>query len=235
MSLPKIDQPIYSIDIPSLKKSFQFRPFLVKEEKLILMAKEGQTETEILSVIKQIVNNCSLDPKLDVNKLAIFDLEYIFLRLRAFSVDSSVKVSYKDAEDEKIYDFVVNLDDVKMVYPEKTSNKIEITDRSGMIMKYPSASLYDDKEFMALEKDYMFELILRCIDTIYYEDEVYSAKDYKKKDLAEFVENLNIKTFQETQKFLLSVPHMEYKIKYKNEKDHDREIILTSLNDFFTL
>lgn len=235
MSLPKIDQPIYNIEIPSLKKNYPFRPFLVKEEKLILMAKEGKSETEILSAIKQIVNNCSLDPKMDANKLAIFDLEYIFLRLRAVSVDNNVKVSYKDNEDEKVYDFEVNLDDVKMVYPDKANNRIEITDKSGIIMKYPSAALYDDKEFMALEKDYMFELILRCVDSIYYEDEVYSAKDYKKKELAEFLENLNIKTFQEIQKFLLTVPHMEYKITYKNEKDHDREIVLTSLNDFFTL
>jgi len=102
-------------------------------------------------------------------------------------------------------------------------------------MKYPSAALYDDKDFMALDKDYMFELILRCIESIYYEDEIYSAKDYKKKELSDFLENLNIKTFQEIQKFLLAVPHMEYTIKYKNEKDHDREIVLTSLNDFFTL
>jgi hypothetical protein len=235
MSLPKIDQPIYNIEIPSLKKNFPFRPFLVKEEKLILMAKEGKSETEILSAIKQIVNNCALDPKMDANKLAIFDLEYIFLRLRAVSVDNNVKVSYKDNEDEKVYEFDINLDDVKMVYPKKTDNKITITEKSGIIMKYPSAALYDDKEFMALEKDYMFELILRCIDSIYYDDEVYSAKDYKKKELSEFLENLNIKTFQEIQKFLLTVPHMEYTIKYKNEKDHDREIVLTSLNDFFTL
>lgn len=235
MPLPKIDQPIYNIEVPSLKKNFPFRPFLVKEEKLILMAKEGKSETEILSAIKQIVNNCALDPKMDVNKLALFDLEYLFLRLRSVSVDNNVKVSYKDNEDEKIYEFDVNLDDVKMVYPENTSNKIKITDNSGIIMKYPSAALYDDKDFMALEKDYMFELIIRCIDSIYYEDEVYSARDYKKKELSEFLENLNLKVFQEIQKFLLSVPHMEYKIKYKNEKDHDREIVLTSLNDFFTL
>ncbi len=235
MSLPKIDQPIYNIEVPSIKKNYPFRPFLVKEEKLILMAKEGKSETEILSAIKQIVNNCSLDPKFDVNKLALFDLEYIFLKLRSFSVDSTVKVSYKDSEDEKIYDFEVNLEDVKMVFPDETKNQIEITNKSGLIMKYPSASLYDDKEFMALEKDYMFELILRCIDSIYDGDEVYPARDYKRKELSDFLENLDIKTFQKIQKFLLAVPHMEYKINYKNAKDHDREIVLTSLNDFFTL
>jgi len=235
MSLPKIEQPIYNIEIPSTKKKHPFRPFLVKEEKLILMAKEGKSDSEILSAIKQIVNNCCLDPKLDVNKLALFDLEYVFLKLRSISVDNSVKVSYKDNEDGEVYDFDVNLEDVKVIFPEETDNKIKITEGSGVIMKYPSAALYDDKEFMSLEKDYMFELILRCIEAIYDGDEIYSAKDYKKKELSDFLENLNIKTFQEMQKFLLTVPHMEYKIKYKNKKDHDREIVLTSLNDFFTL
>lgn len=232
--LPKIDYPIYKIKIPSLKKDYQFRPFLVKEEKLLLMAKESENPSDILLAIKQIINNCIIDRKLDVNKLAIFDLEYIFLKLRAISIDNHVKVSYKDTEDEKVYDFEINLDDIEVKYPEKTDNNIKITDKSGFIMKYPSASLYDDKEFLSLERDYMFELIIRCIESIYYEDQVYQAKDYKKEDLGEFLENLNIKVFEKAQNFLLSVPKMNYVIKYENEKGSKREIVLSSLNDFFT-
>ena len=102
-------------------------------------------------------------------------------------------------------------------------------------MRYPSAELYDDKDFLNLEKDYMFELIVRCIDTIYYEDQVYSSKDYKKEDLNEFLESLDIKTFDKIQQFLLSVPRMEHKIQYKNSLGNEREIVLSSLNDFFTL
>ena len=234
MKLPKMDYPIYKINVPSLKKDFSFRPFLVKEEKLLLMAKESENASDILTAIKQIINNCLLD-KLDVNKLALFDLEYIFLKLRSASVDNKIKVSYRDNEDDELYDFEINLDDVAVVYPEKVDNKIKITEKTGIVMKYPSAALYDDKEFLKLDKDYMFELILRCVDSIYNEDELYEAKDYKREDLTEFLENLDVKTFQNIQKFLVTVPKMEYKINYKNKMEHDREIVLNSLNDFFTL
>lgn len=233
-NLPKIDYPIYKIKIPSMKKEFQFRPFLVKEEKLLLMAKESENASDILSAIKQIINNCAIDTKFDVNKLAVFDLEYVFLKLRAISVDNMVKVSYKDKEDDQVYDFDINLDEVEVKFPEKIDNTIKITEKSGIVMKYPSASLYDDKDFLNIEKDYMFELIVRCIDTIYYEDQVYKASEYKKEDLNEFLENLNVKVFDKIQQFLVNVPRMEYKIEYMNEKDHKREILLSSLNDFFT-
>jgi hypothetical protein len=113
-------------------------------------------------------------------------------------------------------------------------NNIKITDKSGIIMKYPSASLYDDTDFLNLEKDYMFELIVRCIESIYYEDQVYDCKQYKKEELNEFLENLNIKSFESIQNFLLTVPKMEYKINYENSKGNNREIVLNSLNDFFT-
>lgn len=235
MNLPKIDYPIHKITVPSLKKDFTFRPFLVKEEKLLLMAKESDNAADTLTAIKQIVNNCSLDRKLDISKLAIFDLEYVFLQLRAASVDNVIKVSYRDNEDEELYDFEINLNDVKVVYPPKADNKIKITDKTGIVMKYPSAELYEDKEFLKLEKDYMFELIIRCIESIYSEEELFESKDLKKEQLVEFVDSLDIKTFQAIQDFLLSVPKMEYRIKYKNKKNNDREIILNSLNDFFTL
>lgn len=233
-SLPKIDYPVYKIKIPSLKKDMQFRPFLVKEEKLLLMAKESENASDVLAAIKQIINNCSIDSKFDVNKLALFDLEYVFLKLRSISVDNMVKVSYKDNEDQKVYDFDIDLNKVEVKFPQKMENNIKITDKSGIMMKYPSAELYDDQEFLNLDKDYMFELIVRCIESIYYEDEVYSSKDYKKEELNDFLESLDIKTFDKIQKFLLSVPKMEYKINYKNELGNDREIVLNSLNDFFT-
>lgn len=232
-ALPKIDYPVNKINIPSLKKDYHFRPFLVKEEKLLLMAKESDNPSDILSTIKQIVNNCSVD-KLDTDKLCVFDLEYVFLKIRSFSVDNKVKISFKDLEDEQLQEFDVNLDDVKMVFPEKLDNTIKISDKSGLIMKYPSASLYDDQDFLNLDKDYLFELILRCIDKIYFEEEIYESKDYKKKDLEEFLENLDIKTFEKIQEFLSNIPRMEYKINYKNSLGNDREIILSSLNDFFT-
>jgi len=232
--LPKIEFPIHNINIPSLKSSFKFRPFLVKEEKLLLMAKESQNQSDILIAIKQIINNCAIDKKFDIDKLSLSDLEYAFIKLRSVSVDNIVKVAYKDKEDDKIYSFEIDLNDVEVIFPENLSNNIKITENSGLIMRYPPASLYDDEEFLSLNKDYMFELIVRCVDKIYLGEEIYDAKQYKKKQLDDFLDGLTIKVYEDIQKFLLNSPKIEHKIKYKNSLDNDREIVLNSLNDFFT-
>lgn len=234
MSLPKIDYPILTIKIPSLKKDYMFRPFLVKEEKLLFMAKESRSESDIFVVLKQIVQNCCLDEKFDVDKIAIFDLEYVFLKLRAFSVESVVKVAYKDNEDGNMYEFDVNLEEIKVEFPKKVENTIKINETVGLIMKFPSASLYSDEDFLKLEKDQLFELILRCIDKVYDGEEVFETKDVKKEELSEFVENLNIKVFEKIYEFLMNTPKIKYEIKYKNSLGNDRTIELNSLNDFFT-
>lgn len=234
MSLPKIEYPIYNIEVPSLKKKFKFRPFLVKEEKILLMAKESQNSSDILLAVKQIINNCCLDNVLNFEQLAVFDLEYVFIKLRAVSVDNIVRVSYQDFEDNKSYDFEVDLNEVVVKFPDKIINTIKITDQMGLIMKYPPATLYDDKEFLNLEKDYMFELIIKCIDKIYDGDSIYEAKNYKKEEIVEFLESLGMQTFEEVQNFLLESPKIVHELNYKNSLDNDRKIVLSSLNDFFT-
>ena len=233
MSLPKLQYPINTINVPSLNKNHKFRPFLVKEEKLLLMARESQNPADTLLSIKQIVNNCSLD-KLDVNKLAIFDLEYIFLKLRAISIDNIVKVSYRDNEDKEVYEFEIDLNDIKITFPKKPEDTIAITKNAGIKMKYPQATLYDDEKFLSLEKDYFFELIIRCIDTIYEGDTIYNPKDYTHQELSDFIDGLDVKTFESIQQYLLNVPKIEHVINYKNKLGNDRQIILNSLNDFFT-
>lgn len=234
--LPKIDSPKYRITIPSTKRTASFRPFLVKEEKILLMAKESENLADIFHAIKQIVNNCSVEDKFDIDKLTVFDLEYIFLKIRAFSVDNLVKASYRDTEDNKLYEFEINLNEIEVKFPDskKNANIIKISDKAGIIMRYPPATLYDDKEFLNIEKDYMFELIIKCIEKIYFEEEVYEAKDYNKEELIEFLEDLSVKVFEEIQEFLVNTPKIEHVLKYKNALDNDREITLNSLNDFFT-
>lgn len=233
--LPKINYPINSINIPSTKKTSRFRPFLVREEKILLMAKEANNDTDILQAIKQVVNNCAIDDKFDIDKLTIFDLEYIFIKLRAMSVDNKIKVTYKDYEDNKTYDFDIDLNEIEIEFPEKNDKNIKITDKSGILLKYPSASLYDDKEFLNSEKEYLFELIVRCIDKIYEGDDVYESKDYTIKDLRDFIEGIDVKTFDKIREFLINLPKIKHIIKYKNSLGNDREIELNSLNDFFTL
>ena len=199
--LPKIDHPTFKIKIPSLRKDHSFRPFLVKEEKLLLMAKESDNNSDIFSAIKQVVINCSLDKNLNIDKLAIFDLEYIFLKIRAFSVDNIVKIAYRDNEDGKVYDFEIDLNKVEIKYPENFIDKIKINENSGLIMKHPSASLYSDKEFLNTERDHYFKLILKCIDKIYFNEEIYEIKDIAPKELEEFIENLNVNVFKQVNEF----------------------------------
>lgn len=230
--LPKLDYPIHNIEIPSMKKALKFRPFLVKEEKLLLMAKESEQSTDILPAIKQVINNCLID-SFDVDKFAIFDLEYVFIKLRALSVDNIIKTTYKDFEDNNNYDFEIDLNEVKVVENEKVSSVVKITEDIAIQMRHPPASLYDDKEFLSLNKDQMFYLIVRCIDKIFSGDTVYETNDCSKEELEEFLENLPVKTFDDINKFLINTPKINYVINYKNSLGNDRVIELSSLNDFF--
>jgi hypothetical protein len=232
--LPKIVHPVFKIKVPSLRKDHSFRPFLVKEEKLLLMAKESKNNSDIFSAIKQVVVNCSLDKNLNIDKLAIFDLEYIFLKIRAFSVDNIVQVAYKDNEDNKVYNFEIDLNKVEIQYPEKTVNTIKINEDSGFMMKYPPASLYSDQEFLNTERDHYFKLILKCVDKIYFNEEIYEVKDIPISELENFIENLSVGIFKQVNDFLTNTPKIEHIIEYTNEKGNRREIFLNSLNDFFT-
>jgi hypothetical protein len=232
--LPKLNHPIHNIEVPSLKKKKNFRPFLVKEEKILLMAKESDDSNDILVAVKQIVNNCSLDPDFNIDDLALFDLEYIFLQLRAVSVDDILTVSYRDNQDEKIYDFDIKLKDIKIDIPKETKNVIKITDDIGMIMKYPSTKLYEDKEFLNEKDEQLFKLIVRCVDKIYKGDEIYDLRDYSSSEIEYFLENLSVKVFEQVQTFFENCPKLHHTIKYKNSLGNERTIELNSLNDFFT-
>lgn len=236
MALPKFDYPTINIQIPPDNKNYAFRPMLVKEEKLLLMAKTSEDNSDILQAIKQVVTNCSLDPTLDVDKLPLYALEYLFIRLRGFSIGDKIEVSYRDNEDKKSYDFNIDLNKVDIKYPDTLDNKIAITDTSGIVMKYPSAELYSDKEFLKAEGDETFyRLIVRCIDQVYDGDAVYQGKDFSEADLLEFLEILDIPSFDKVRSFMLNIPTLYYKIEYTNANGNQRTIELKSLSDFFTL
>jgi hypothetical protein len=232
--LPKIAHPSFKIEIPSTKKRVSFRPFLVKEEKVLLMAKTSEDPTDILTAVKNVVSACCVED-LDIDSLAIFDLEYIFLKIRANSVSNKVSLIFQDTEDNKEYKFEVNLDDVKVVFPPDSSNKIVISDEMGIIMKYPPAALYDDRIFLNLQEDALFELIVRCIDKIYIGDVIHEASSYKSEEIAKWLDDMDSKTFEKIQLFLNSVPRMQQVLEYKNSLGHDRKIELNTLLDFFTL
>ena len=235
MSLPKIQYPVFNIEIPSLKKKKQFRPFLVREEKLLLMAKLSENEEDTLSAIKQVVNNCSVEKDFNINDYSIFDLEYMFIKIRSASVDNIVKVSYRDFDDEKVYDFDIDLNDIIVKFPKDLDNKIKISDNAGLIMKYPDASLYDDKSFLKAGEDAFFQLILKCIDKIYDGEEMYECSNYSTKEVEDFVNELDVKTFEKIQEYMSNQPKLYYKISYKNSTGKEKTIELDTLSDFFTL
>jgi len=236
MALPKIMYPQFDILIPSKNKKMKFRQLLVKEEKILLTAKASAEESDILTAINQVVQNCAMDDSFDVNKIAVFDLEYIFIKLRGLSISNRVNLTFKDFEDEKLYDFEVDLDKVKIDIPKNIDSKIMVNEKLGVVMKYPSASIYSDKEFFKNSMDdATVELVVRCIDKIFDGDSVYDPALFTREEVLEFLDSLDVKTFTKISDYLANVPKVNYEIKYKNSLGNDRQIVLSSINDFFTL
>lgn len=236
MALPKISHPLFDVIIPSTKKKLKIRPMLVKEEKILLMAKTSEDEKGILAAITQVVNNCIVDSDVNIDNLATFDIEYLFLRIRSVSVSNISKVSYKDNSDNKVYDFEVELDKVEVKFPEKIEKNIKITEDMGIIMKYPEASLYSDEEFLnSTPEEFVETLVARCIDKVYDGDQMFDLKSFTKKEVDEFIEQLDVNTYDKVKTFFSQLPRLYYKIEYKNSKGEEREIPMTTLNDFFTL
>lgn len=230
--LPKIDKPLFEVNIPSLEKNVLFRPFTVKEEKILLTAQQEGEDKSILLAIKQVVNNCCQDTSINVNELATFDLEFIFLRLRARSINNVIEVSYRDSEDEKVYDFQIDLDDVKLIKDETIDKNIAVAEDIGVKMKYPSAQIIDNAptgDATALVE----YLIANCVDCIYDAENVYPASDYELTELLTWLDNLDIPSFKKVTEFFDKLPQLYYKIEYKNSLGNTRYIELTKLSDFF--
>jgi len=231
MALPKIDQPLFDLIIPSTGKKIAFRPFLVKEEKILLIAQSGG-DGDIIRAIKQIINNCVIED-INVDELATFDLEYMFLKLRAKSVNNLIKLSYRDNEDDELYDFEVDLDTIEVEMPKDINSKIKINETVGMTMKYPSAGISDKISEFENEVELLTFFITNCIDTIYDEETVYIASDYSAKELNEFLDSLDISTFDKIREFFEKIPKMRHVINYTNKLGNERTIELSSIRDFF--
>lgn len=235
MKLPKIQYPVTEFTVPSTGKELSFRPFLVKEEKILLMAQQTKDKKEILKAIKQIINNCSVE-KIDVNKLLIVDLEYLFLQLRAISVNNVVELTYTDNEDGEDYKFKVNLQEIEVKKPKKkVSNKIEVTPEIGLILKHGNGDTVDQMTDIHNESELMSFYIKHCIEQVYDKDNVYVMSEMEAKDIEEFVDQLPSTALEKIRAFFATAPRMEHVITYKNKKGSDRKIVLNTLEDFFTL
>lgn len=235
MALPKISHPIFELTLPSTKQAIKYRPFLVKEEKILLTAQASDEPQDMINSIKQVINNCILTEDIDVDQLTTFDLEYLFIKIRSKSVNNIISLAYKDLEDDKRYEVEVDIDSIEIKEDPNHTNKIEINSTSGIIMKYPSASLAANINAAEGEMDIFFEVLKGCIETIYDGDAVYKASESSPEELEEFVQSLDVNTFKKIQDFFTTMPKLYYEVKYTNSLGNEKVIPLTTLNDFFML
>jgi hypothetical protein len=238
MGLPKISTPTYELELPSTEQPVKYRPFLVKEEKLLVIALESEDTKQITNAIKTVIKNCILTKDIKVETLPTFDIEFLFLNIRGKSVGEQVDVNIICPDDNETNVSVsINLDDIKVQKSEEHTNKIKVDRKIMMEMKYPSLEQFiknnfdfDDKNAM----DQSFDLIASCIDKIYTEDEVWSTSDVTKKEVTEFLESMNSSQFKDIEKFFETMPKLSHTIKVKNPKTEvESEVILEGLASFF--
>lgn len=235
MALPKISYPIFTLNIPSLGKEVKFRSFLVKDEKVLLVAQNSKDPKSVVLAIKQVINNCALE-ELDVDRLATFDLEYLFIKLRSKSVNNIIELKYVDPEDGERYDINVDIDEITVSNLDKKSlSKIEITNNMGMVLKYPSANIVNSINVDDSETDMFFSILKNCIDYIYDKDRIYKVSEYTVEEVESFISDLDVKTLQKVQQFFDNMPRLHYEASYKTKKGTAKVLQLNTLNDFFTL
>ena len=236
MALPKLNTPTYELEVPSTDDKIKYRPFLVKEEKILLMAMESGKNEDIVQAVKDIVLACTFD-KLDVSNLPMFDIEYIFLNIRAKSVGEISKLKLLAPDDKKTYvDTEINLTEVKVQVDDNHTNKIELENDMGIIMTYPTIDSFMETGIQTVTASNMLDIISSCILQIYEKkgEKVYNSKDQTKKELTEFIESMNTKQFKQVQVFFDTMPKLKHTIKITNPKTKKTsDVTLSGLNDFF--
>ncbi len=238
MPLPKIAAPTYELELPSTGKSINYRPFLVKEEKLLVIAMESEDTKQITNAIKAVIKSCILTKGIKVEHLPTFDIEYLFLNIRGKSVGEDIDVNIICPDDGETQVAVsINLDDIQIQKNEDHSNKIKIDNSIMMEMKYPSLDQFIKNNFDFNESsamDQSFDLIGTCIDKIYTEEEVWSTSDCTKKEITDFLESMNSSQFKDIEKFFETMPKLSHTITVTNPKTKVKsEVILEGLASFF--
>ena len=238
MPLPQISTPTYELVIPSSKKKIKYRPFLVKEEKILILAMESEDPKAIANAVKDVIESCILSKGIRVEKLSTFDIEYIFLNIRGKSVGEDIEIMVTCPDDEKTQvPAVIHLDEIKVNITKDHSPDIKLDDNYTMRMKYPSLNEFVKSNLGAgqdLNVDDTFDLIASCVDQVYSEEESWAASDCTKKELSDFVEGLSSKQFKDVEKFFDTMPKLSHKVKVKNPNtDVESEIVLEGLQSFF--
>jgi len=238
MPLPKISTPSYELVIPSTKKKIKFRPFLVKEEKILILAMESQDNKQIASAVKDVIAACILTRGIKVETLSTFDIEYLFLNIRGKSVGEEVEVTITCPDDnETKVPSVINLDEIKVQIDDDHSPDIKLDDEYVLRMKYPSMDEFIKTNFAVegdINVDDTFKLIASCVDQVYSEEETWAGADCTKKELSQFIESLNSKQFKSIEKFFETMPKLSHTVKVTNPNTKvESEVVLEGLQSFF--
>lgn len=236
MALPTMDLPTYELEIPSSKKKIKYRPFLVKEEKVLLMAMETEDEKNIRDATLNLLKNC-ITTRIKIESLSTFDLEYIFLNIRAVSVGEVIELMVTCQDDESTQvKYNLNLTSVEVIFPEGHTNKIMLDDTTGVIMRYPSFDRFVDGSISEKEytPDVITEIIAESIDQIFQGEDVYDESTTSKKEFIQFVESLTNSQLEKLQQFFETAPRLEHTFKVKNPNTGvESEYVLRGLQSFF--
>ena len=238
MPLPKIATPTYEMVLPSTGNTIKYRPFLVKEEKLLVIAMESEDNKQITNAIKQVIKSCILSRGVKVDTLPTFDIEYLFLNIRGKSVGEEIELNVICPDDEETTVPVsINIDDIKVQKAEGHTNKIKLDENLILQMKYPSLEQFIKSNFDFANGNVMeqsFELIVSCIDKIYSTEEVWTCSDVTKKEMIDFLEQMNSAQFKEVEKFFETMPKLSHTIKVKNPNTKvQSDVTLEGLSSFF--
>jgi hypothetical protein len=238
MPLPKISTPTYELELPSTNQSIKFRPFLVKEEKLLVLALESEDIKQITTAIKTVIKNCILTKNIKVESLPTFDIEYLFLNIRGKSVGEEIEVNLICPDDETTQVLEkIDIDSIKVKKFDNHSKEIKLDDSLIMEMKYPSLDQFIKSNFDFSNKNNMeqsFDLISSCVDKIYNEEEVWSASDFSKKEIIEFLEDMNSNQFKHIENFFETMPKLYHEVTITNPKTNvESTIVLEGLSSFF--
>ena len=236
MPLPKISTPTYELTIPSSERKIKYRPFLVKEEKILIIAMESQDDKQIAQAVKDVLGSCILSKGISVDKLSTFDIEYLFLNIRGKSVGETVEVLVTCPDDNKTkVPVVVNLDEIQVIRSENHSADISLDGNLSMRMKYPSMGEVVKSNFnVEMKVDDTFDMVCSCIEQVYSEEESWAASDCTKKELLEFLEQLDSSQFKKIETFFETMPKLSHTFKVVNPNTKvESDITLEGLNAFF--
>ena len=238
MPLPKLNTPTYELTLPSSNRKVKYRPFLVKEEKILLIAMESEDEKEMQNAVKQILKNCILTRGISVDKLAVFDIEYLFLNIRGKSVGEEITLNIVCPDDEKTeVEVAVNVEDVKIQKSDKHDPVIQLTDQVGIVMKYPSMEMFVKNNITGENQqkvDTIFDMTIDCISQVVEGEDVLEAKSFSKKEMLEFVETFDTQQFQKIQDFFETMPKLSHKIEVLNPNTNVKsQVTIEGLSSFF--